>query len=414
MRQRIRSHLIPTLLGCAASLLAVTADARVSPSELEAAVGMNYEPTDKDEIGLWQQCVELERYFEHSNQLMRSQVLNDYVRGIMVRLLGEQSQDLRLYLVHDPSFNASMAPNGMVIVHSGLLARVRSESQLAAVIAHEMGHYLLRHSLYNFRNVRAKASAMAFVSVGAAAGAGFAAGYATSVQTWIDAARLINQSLLLALFRYSRQQEREADAFSIKLLDAAGYPPSAASDVWQQIIAERQESAAARGKKYRDRADSAFSTHPPSAERMVDLAASAREVANAPNERQYEAGRETWKHTIGPYRTMLLQEQVQLNDPGASLYLIRSLAADGWDGMLRYFEGEVYRLRNGEGDQALASEAYATAVTFPDAPPEAWRQHGYALDRLDRTDAAKAAMRAYLALKPDASDAAMIEYLLNE
>ena len=53
-----------------------------------------------------------------------------------------------------------------------------------------------------------------------------------------------------------------------------------------------------------------------------------------------------------PIRQMLLDDQVKLNDPGASQYLIETLAQDGWNGLLRFYEGEVWRLRNRRGDDA--------------------------------------------------------------
>ena len=83
---------------------------------------------------------------------------------------------------------------------------------------------------------------------------------------------------------------------------------------------------------------------------------------------------------------MLLDEQIKLNDPGASLYLVKSLAEDGWNGLLRYNEGEVYRLRGEAGDHEKAAEAYAAATAFTDAPPEAWRAHGYALLKARKVD----------------------------
>ena len=49
---------------------------------------------------------------------------------------------------------------------------------------------------------------------------------------------------------------------------------------------------------------------------------------------------------IAPIRPMLLDDQVKLNDPGASQYLINTLAQDGWNGLLRFYEGEIWRLRN--------------------------------------------------------------------
>lgn len=71
-------------------------------------------------------------------------------------------------------------------------------------------------------------------------------------------------------------------------------------------------------------------------------------------------------------------------------------------------------MRNALGDADRAREAYALAVTLPDAPPEAYRAHGYAMLRSGSHQEGKAALRRYLELAPGASDAAMIEFTLNQ
>ena len=111
---------------------------------------------------------------------------------------------------------------------------------------------------------------------------------------------------------------------------------------------------------------------------------------------------------------MLLQEQIYLNDPGASLYLLENLAKDGWTGLLRFNEGEVYRLRNANGDDLKAAAAYAAAIALADAPPEAWRAHGYALLKAGNKSEANKVLNRYLAMKPDAPDAAMIRFTLTQ
>ena len=81
---------------------------------------------------------------------------------------------------------------------------------------------------------------------------------------------------------------------------------------------------------------------------------------------------------------MLLDDQVKLNDPGASQYLIQTLARDGWNGLLRFYEAEIWRLRNRAGDDARAAQGYAVAVAYPDAPADAWRWHGLSLMKAGR------------------------------
>ena len=107
----------------------------------------------------------------------------------------------------------------------------------------------------------------------------------------------------------------------------------------------------------------------------------------------------------------MLDDQVKLNDPGASEYLIETLAQDGWDGLLRFYEGEVWRLRNRPGDEARAAQSYAAAVAYPDAPADAWRWHGIQLMKQGRAGEAKRAFGRYLRMKPDAPDAAWVRQM---
>jgi beta-barrel assembly-enhancing protease len=117
---------------------------------------------------------------------------------------------------------------------------------------------------------------------------------------------------------------------------------------------------------------------------------------------------------VTPLRAMLLEEQVKLNDPGASLYLLQSLAQNGWDGQLRYFEGEVYRLRAEAGDEARAMQAYAAAVAAESPPAEAYRAHGYALLRAGQIEAGRQSLARYLQLAPQAADAEMVRFSLSQ
>jgi hypothetical protein len=111
---------------------------------------------------------------------------------------------------------------------------------------------------------------------------------------------------------------------------------------------------------------------------------------------------------------LFLDDQVKLNDPGASLYIIQNLAKDGWSGLLRFYEAEIWRLRGEKGDDLRAAQGYAGAVAYSDAPPSAWRNHGYALLKAGKRDEGKAALGRYLDLAPSASDAPMIRYTLAQ
>lgn len=380
------------------------------PTQLLPLVSLDYAPSEKDERGLWQVCGELEEQLAASSLRITDPGLNQYLVDVMQRLLGEQASKVRVYPMRNPDFNASMTPNGMMIVNSGLLARVRNEAQLAAVLGHESGHYLRRHTLQNWRNRRATSAVMAFVAAGSAAATGYTGA------NWYDLANAINNGLLLSVFSYSRELESEADAYGLRLLTEAEYPPQSASQVWAQLIEERKASANARKKKYRDASSSSLSTHPPSVDRMKDLAQTGEHVERAMNSAsvRFDARQSQFLAAVGRLRPMLLEEQVKLNDPGASLYLINSLAQDGWDCVLRFYEGEVYRLRDESGDADRAAHSYKAAVQFPDAIPEAYRAFGYSQLKNGSLSEGRAALARYLEMRPQAPDAEMVRFTLGQ
>jgi hypothetical protein len=144
---------------------------------------------------------------------------------------------------------------------------------------------------------------------------------------------------------------------------------------------------------------------------MVDLRADAAEVTLAG--KSYDTYRDRYLSTIASIRPMLLDDQVKLNDPGASQYLIETLARDGWNGLLRFYEGEVWRLRNRHGDDLRAAQSYAAAVLYPDAPADAFRWHGISLMKEGRAAEARAAFAKYLTMKPDAPDAAWVRQMMG-
>lgn len=405
-RRQFLSH---TLCGCVLGLSGADAFAKVAPAQLTSLVPSNYQPSDADERGLWHLCDRLEKDIAASNLLIRDERLNPYLQGVTQRLLDGQKSDVRVYAMRSPDFNASMAPNGMMIVNSGFLARVRNEAQMAAVLGHECGHYLRLHQVRRWRDLKTKSAVMAVVAI---AGAGATGATGTD---WYGLANAINNGLLLSLFSFSREMESEADAFGIKLMREAGYAPHEASAVWSQLIEERKASAEARKKRYKDNSVSSLSTHPPSSERMYELKAYAMEMEGRQRgEIASETRREEFVTATAPMRQTFVEEQIKLNDPGASLYLLNSLAQDGWDGVLRYNEGEVYRLRDEAGDARRAADAYAQAVQFDNAPAEAYRAHGYALLKASQNDEGRRALSRYLEMQPNAADAAMVRFTLGQ
>jgi|tagenome__1003787_1003787.scaffolds.fasta_scaffold20971872_1 Zn-dependent protease with chaperone function len=396
-----RRSLLVSGAAAVASLHAGVAQARVLPKDMVPLVGPGFKPVDRDEQGLWKEMERAEEEIAGSNLLIQDPKLTGYLKHIIGTVGGPAAQDFRIYLARIPDFNAMMFPSGFAVVFSGLLLRMRNEAQLAGVIAHESGHFLRRHMIRSWRDQKRKTDLFAIGSMLAGIGGAGAGVYLG------DYVQLAELGTLLSLFQYSREMEAEADAMGIKNMAAIGYPPMEMSNIWQQLIGEEQASAYYRRKNRHK--GGLFDTHPSSESRMADLRADAVELT-VPG-RVYDSGRNRYLSTIAEIRPTVLDDQVKLNDPGASQYLIETLAQDGWNGLLRFYEGEVWRLRNRPGDDVRAEQSYAAAVVYPDAPADAWRWHGISLMKQGRAAEAKAAFTRYLTMKPDAPDAAWVRQM---
>jgi predicted Zn-dependent protease len=390
----------------AASTVTGVAKARIRPTDMVPLVGRGYAPTDEDEQGIWKMSERIEEEIAGSNLLIQDKGVTSYVRDLVGGVGGTAAKDMRIYVARIPEFNAMMFPTGFSVVFSGLLLRMRNEAQLAGVVAHESGHFLRRHMIRQWRDMRRKTDILSIGTMVAGVGGAGAGVYLG------DFVQLAQLGTLLTMMRYSRTLEAEADAMGARLISEAGYAPIEMSNTWAQLIGELDASARYR-RKHRDRGYGLFDTHPAPESRMADLKITAAELTKAGA--SYDTGRRRYLEAIGPIRQMMLDDQVKLNDPGASQYVIETLAQDGWNGLLRFYEGEVWRLRNrdSQGDAERAEQSYAIAVAYPDAPPDAWRWHGLFLMKRGRHSEGRAALSRYLSMKPDAADAPFIRQMIS-
>lgn len=399
---RRRVALASLALACAIALApAAEAQQRILPQSVNSLVAQGYAPSDNDERGLWDQIERLEEDLLASDLVLRDPALAEYVRGVVARVAGDAAGNIRVVILRSPTFNAAMAPNGLMLVNTGLLLRVRNEAELAGVLAHEVGHFARLHGLRRWRDSVRRGGVANFLSVGVAI-----LGGATRTSSY-DTINMIQANAVFGARAYGRHLEHEADAMGLRLIADAGYRPRAMSDMWASVIAEEEASAAAQGRRRRP-TGGLLASHPSSDQRMLHLTQSAAEMPEGGG----DEGTERYRAAIAAHLPVWLREQVMLNDSGASFHILGHLARGNWTGLLRYWEGEAFRLRDRDGDRARAAEAYAAAVALPDAPPEAWRAHGYALVRAGNRAEGQAALARYLELSPDAADAAMVRQTL--
>lgn len=347
-----------------------------------------------DEAELWYAMERAETELQRSPLRVRDPALNAYVRKVACEVSGEYCKDLRVYVMDVPQFNASMAPNGVMLVWTGALLRARDEAELAFVLGHEAGHFKAQHSLKQWRRIK-DTSAMLTVFQVLAYGAGAP-----------NTAMLGSLAGYATLFKFTRDQEREADRLGFQAIVEHGYDPRAGIDLWARM--KREEDT----RKY-DKPSAAFSTHPATAERLADVTAAANAVANASSERR----RDAYRAATRPYLEHWLDTELTRRAYAASLLVIGELLADSPQqdkGVLTFYLGEAHRRRNADGDRDAAAKLYAQAVAMPGAPAAAWREHGFALRTSGRNAEARAALQRYLADAPQAEDRAFVQRELDK
>jgi predicted Zn-dependent protease len=342
--------------------------------------------TATDEGGLWALLDREETRLRRSPFRLRDEALQRYLGDITAKLAGEHAADIRVYALRTPFFNASMAPNGMMQVWSGLLLRVENEAQLAAVIGHEIGHYLQRHSVERLRDAKARSAFGAFMAVFGVIG-------------------LVAQMASLAGgFAFSREHEREADSIGMALMRRAGYDPREAAAVWGHLQAELAATPGAD----EGRGTPMFATHPGVGERRATLETMAGAGGGF-------LGHDELSARMAPHRFEMLEDELRRNRPDESLALLnRLLGRQPADPELLHTRGELRRLRKAEGDEVLALGDFQAAIATTRERPVTHRSLGHLLRTQGQREAARTAYRTYLDRQPQAADAALVKATIEE
>lgn len=185
----------------------------------------------------------------------------DYLNHLGYRLVSvskSHTYNFFFFPIIDHSLNAFALPGGFIAVHSGLFVAAQSESELAGVIGHEIGHVSQRHIARMIDQQRHSAAltigSLLLAILAARAGGGQAA---TAVAMGSQAAMIQNQ------LGFSRSAEREADRVGLTSLVNAGFDPKGMENFFARLHKNNRYYEAA--------APEYLSTHPLTVERISDM-----------------------------------------------------------------------------------------------------------------------------------------------
>jgi len=167
---------------------------------------------------------------------------------------------VEVFGVRDRAINAFAMPGGYIGINSGLIVAVDSESELASVLAHEIGHVAQRHIARGFTQ-QGQNSTLMMTSMAAALLAALVSGsgdLATGVAAFGQAAAVSRQ------LSFSRDAEREADRAGFDMLRKAGYDPTGMVQLFNRLMSASRLNEGTGGGAY-------LRTHPLSIQRMSDI-----------------------------------------------------------------------------------------------------------------------------------------------
>src|ERR1700745_1717909 len=249
--------------------------------------GPNFYSLEK-EIALGKQ---LAQEVERSSKLIDDPVVTEYVNRVGQTLV--RNSDARvpftIKVIDSDEVNAFALPGGFFYVNSGLILRAQEESELAGVMAHEISHVTARHGTKNAtRGQILQFATIPLLLLGPAGLAGY------------GLYEGLNVALPLTYLKFSRDAEREADFLGLQYMYKAGYDPNAYITFFERIQADEKRRPGTISK--------AFSTHPPTPERIENA---QKEIARIlPNRPEYIVSTSEFDSVKGRLRGIMFSRKV--------------------------------------------------------------------------------------------------------
>src|SRR5436853_511574 len=186
---------------------------------------------------------------EQSMRMVQDPVVTEYVNRIGQNLVrnSDAKVPFTIKVIDSDEINAFALPGGFFYVNSGLILAADEEAELAGVMAHEIAHVAARHATKQMtRGNWANIASIPLIFIGG--GIGYAARMAANV------------ALPMTFMSFSRGFEAEADYLGLEYMYKTGYDPQAYVAFFEKVQAKEKKRPGALAK--------AFSSHPPTPDRI--------------------------------------------------------------------------------------------------------------------------------------------------
>lgn len=354
-------------------------------------------PADSEEQRIWSVGKQHQKMVRDKGQSVEDPEMERYLEGIVQRLLGDTATDIGLEIdvlvFRDATVNAWAYPDGTIAVQTGLLAAMENEAQLAAIIGHELSHYLNRHA---YQQLVGKKSQSALGQ-----GLGILATALVASQTGVVDPNLMKSGQVwteLVTSGYSRSHELEADEEGLRMLAAAHYEPEQSLPAFEALRIDDDDQV--------NIADM-WSSHPDIDSRLKNL---TKDIKELPQTVEQANDSVSYYRAVGPALLANADLHHQARQyASARKDLSKYTQAFPANGEGYFRTGEAWRKQAPDGpDFGPRTDAYLSAVkNQPDFAP-AYKELGMAYRQAGDSARAARYFDRYLELAPQAADAGII------
>ena len=342
----------------------------------------------EEEQMLWRRAQEEQDAIDGSGLLYQDTEIENYLNQIAEKLQTNSiSADIsfQIKVIKDPKLNAFALPNGAIYIHTGILARMENEAQLAALLAHEMTHCTHRHSLKTLRNIKDRTQAKS--------------------ATIRELAQLLGITGSIASINgYTRELETEADRVGLDLAVKANYDPNEVIKLFE-LLKQENEIEGVEEPYF-------LGTHPKVQQRIENV---NRWLAE--NDRgKIKGSKNTIKFQSRMSRLML--ENARLDLRQGKFFIAQStvkkyLSVNPDDAQAYFLLGEIFRQRGWKNDSVAAINNYEKSISLNPSFAESHKAMGLIHYKDGEKRRAKKYFESCLLLSPNTADKAYIQGYLK-
>lgn len=205
------------------------------------------------------------KQLQAASAISQDPIVNEYLQSVGYRLLatqgGEQPQ-YQFFAIRDKTINAFALPGGFIGVNTGLILATESESELAGVMAHEVGHVQQKHIARMYQHM----SRMRLSTIAGILAAIIIATQDPSAAQGAVAATMAHAQQ--AMINFTREHEKEADFVGIQTLAKAGFDPMGMPAFFHRMYQDT--------RYYSNQVPEYLMTHPLTENRMMAAQARAK------------------------------------------------------------------------------------------------------------------------------------------